>query len=66
MMQHYSLRAAIHDTKVFNQLRLEYRQAKKNRRKDAAAILRALIGELSISPKYTSPSTQGDIHETSH
>ena len=36
-MKRYTLRMLIHDAKVFNQLRLEYRRAKKNRRKDAAA-----------------------------
>ena len=36
-MKRYTLRMLIHDAKVFNQLRLEYRQAKKNRRKNASA-----------------------------
>jgi hypothetical protein len=35
-MKRYTLRALIHDAKIFNQLRLEYRQTKKNRRKDAS------------------------------
>ena len=69
-MKHYTLRALTHDVKVFNQLWLEYLQANKNRREDASAILRTLIGKLSISPKYTSPSTKPltkrDIYETSH
>jgi hypothetical protein len=32
-MKRYTLRMLIHDAKVFNQLRWEYRQAKKNRRR---------------------------------
>jgi hypothetical protein len=35
-MKRYTLRALIHDAKVFNQLWLEYRRAKKERRKDSA------------------------------
>jgi hypothetical protein len=31
-MKRYTLRMLIHDAKVFNQLRREYRQTKKNRR----------------------------------
>jgi hypothetical protein len=34
-MKRYTLRALIHDAKVFNQLRLEYRRIKKPRRKDS-------------------------------
>jgi len=30
-MKHYTLRTLIHDAKVFNQLRREYRRTKKNR-----------------------------------
>ena len=33
-MKRYTLRALIHDAKVFNQLRLEYRRTKKDRRKE--------------------------------
>ena len=36
-MKRYTLRAAIHDAKIFNRLRLEYRQTKKDRRKDTSA-----------------------------
>jgi hypothetical protein len=36
-MKRYTLRALIHDAKVFNQLRLEYRRTKKDRRKDASS-----------------------------
>ena len=36
-MKRYTLRAAIHDAKIFNQLRLEYRRANKNRRKDSSS-----------------------------
>ena len=35
MMKRYTLQMLIHDARVFNQLRMEYRRAKKNRRKDA-------------------------------
>ena len=35
-MKRYTLRALIHDAKIFNQLRLEYRRSKKDRRKDAS------------------------------
>src|SRR5882757_8469992 len=34
-MKRYTLRALIHDAKIFNQLRLEYRRTNKNRRKDS-------------------------------
>ncbi|HEU0210271.1 MAG TPA: hypothetical protein VFQ78_15000 [Candidatus Udaeobacter sp.] len=33
-MKRYTLRAAIHDAKVFNQLRAEYLQFKRSQRKD--------------------------------
>jgi hypothetical protein len=36
-MKRYTLRGLIHDAKILNQLRLEYRRAKKNRRKDASS-----------------------------
>jgi hypothetical protein len=35
-MKRYTLRALIHDAKIFNQLRLEYRRSKKDRRKNAS------------------------------
>jgi|SRR6266540_4129012 len=34
-MKRYTLRAALHDAAILNQLRLEYRRANKNRRKDS-------------------------------
>ena len=45
-MKRYSLRAAIHDAKIFNQLRLEYRRTKKDQRKDASSdwLPRYLVG----------------------
>jgi hypothetical protein len=36
-MKRYTLRALIHDAKVFNQLRSNYRQSKKDRRKNASS-----------------------------
>jgi len=36
-MKRYTLRGLIHDAKVFNQLRLEYRRAKRERRKHSAS-----------------------------
>jgi Spy/CpxP family protein refolding chaperone len=36
-MKRYTLPALIHDAKIFNRLRLEYRQTKKNRRKDSSS-----------------------------
>jgi len=36
-MKRYTLRAAIHEAKIFNQLRLEYRRTKKDRRKNASS-----------------------------
>lgn len=36
-MKRYTLRAAIHDAKIFNRLRLEYRRTIKNRRKDSSS-----------------------------
>ena len=36
-MKRYTLRGLIHDAKVFNQLRLEHREAKKKRRKSATS-----------------------------
>ena len=35
-MKRYTLRALIHDAKIFNQLRLEYRRSKKDRRKNTS------------------------------
>jgi len=35
-MKRYTLGGLIHDAKVFNQLRLEYRRTKKERRKDSS------------------------------
>jgi hypothetical protein len=45
-MKRYTLRAAIHDAKIFDQLRQEYRRAKKNRRKHSPSGLlwRYLVG----------------------
>ena len=37
IMKRYTLRRLIHDAKVFNQLRLEYRRTNKNVRKDASS-----------------------------
>jgi hypothetical protein len=34
-MKRYTIRAALHDIKILNRLRLEYRRANKNRRKDS-------------------------------
>jgi Spy/CpxP family protein refolding chaperone len=36
-MKRYTLRAAIHDAKIFNRLRLEYRRTNKNRRTDSSS-----------------------------
>ena len=36
-MKRYTLRALIHDATIFNQLRLEYRRSKKDRRKNASS-----------------------------
>ena len=36
-MKRYTLRALIHDAKIFNQLRLEYRRSKKDRHKNASS-----------------------------
>jgi hypothetical protein len=38
-MKHYTLRALIHDAKVFSQLWLEHRRDRKNRRKDSRSHL---------------------------
>jgi hypothetical protein len=45
-MKHYTIRGLIHDAKVFNQLRLEYRQANKKQRKHASLgwLVRYLAG----------------------
>jgi hypothetical protein len=37
IMKHYTLRVLIHDAKIFNQLRLEYRRSNKKRHKDASS-----------------------------
>ena len=37
IMKPYTLRALIHEAKIFNQLRLEYRRKKKDRRKNASS-----------------------------
>lgn len=36
-MKRYTLRALIHDAKIFNQLRVAYGQTTKNRRNDASS-----------------------------
>ena len=41
-MKPYTLRAAIHDAKVFNQLRWEYRRTKKNRKHSPSELSRYL------------------------
>jgi len=38
-MKRYTLRGLIHDAKVFKQLRLEYRRAKKERKNSASGSL---------------------------
>ena len=45
-MKRYTLRMLIHDAKVFNQLRRDYRQAKKNQRRRSSSgwLLRYLTG----------------------
>jgi hypothetical protein len=45
-MKRYTLRSLIHDAKVFNQLRLNYRRTNKNLRKDAPSgwLLGYLVG----------------------
>ena len=50
-MKRYTIRALIHDAKIFNQLRLEYRRSKKkDRRKNAS------LGYLSRYLKLKSAS----------
>jgi hypothetical protein len=46
-MKRYTLRGLIHDAKIFNQLRLEYRRAKKDRRKPPSSdwLFRYLLGK---------------------
>jgi hypothetical protein len=46
IMKRYTLRALIHDAKIFNQLRLEYRQTKKDRRRESSSdwLSRYLVG----------------------
>jgi hypothetical protein len=46
-MKRYTLRALIHDAKVFNQLRVEHRRAQKDRRKNASSewLFRYLTGK---------------------
>jgi hypothetical protein len=36
-MKRYTLRGLIHDAKIFNQLRLEYRRTKRERRENASS-----------------------------
>jgi hypothetical protein len=53
-MKRYTLRAAIHDAKIFDHLRREYRRTKKNRRKHSSSgwLSRCLAGmrQLQLSP----------------
>jgi hypothetical protein len=52
-MKRYTLRAAIHDAKVFNQLRLEYRRTRKNRRKRSPAKMAVeILGRHETSYSY--------------
>jgi len=46
-MKRYTFRGLIHDAKIFNQLRLEYRRAKKERRKQTSSdwLFRCLAGK---------------------
>jgi hypothetical protein len=46
-MKRYTLGTLIHDAKIFNQLRLEHRRIKKDRRKDASSdwLFRYLAGK---------------------
>ena len=46
-MKRYTIRGLIHDIKVLNQLRLEYRETKKKRRKHASSdwLYRYLAGK---------------------
>jgi len=37
IMKRHTLRALIHEAKIFNQLRLEYRRSKNDRRKNASS-----------------------------
>jgi len=53
-MKRYSFRAAIHDTKIFNQLRSEFRRTNKNRSKDPSGWVlerKACFMKTKISPK---------------
>jgi hypothetical protein len=45
-MKRYTLGRLIHDAKVFNRLRLEYRDAKKKRRRNSSSewVYRYLLG----------------------
>jgi Spy/CpxP family protein refolding chaperone len=73
-MKRYTLRTAIHDAKIFNRLRLEYRRTNKNRRKDsssgrlsrylggmrrrARARENAVLALCVTTSSYTSPNNQ--------
>ena len=49
-MKRYTLRGLIHDAKIFNQLRLEYSRAKKERRKNAFFWAVSLHGWHEVAP----------------
>ena len=64
-MKRYTLRAAIHDAKIFNRLRLEYRQSNKDRREISSSSWlsrslsglrrRARVREHALRPFCTTP-----------
>jgi hypothetical protein len=56
-MKRYTLRGLIHDAKIFNQLRLEHREAKKKRRK----LQKDLKTGRRLHHEKTSPGSGGEI-----
>jgi Spy/CpxP family protein refolding chaperone len=61
-MKRYTLRALIHDAKIFNQLRLEYRRTNKNRRKDTSSgwLSRYLAGKRRRAPAWENVTTSSN------
>jgi hypothetical protein len=61
-MKRYTLRAAIHDSKIFNQLRREYRRTKKSRRMGTTNSLRVRAARF-LSDRYVYRAEPGYLSE---
>ena len=61
-MKRYTPQAAIHDAKIFNQLRREYRRTKENRRMETTNSLRVRAARF-LSDRYVYRAEPGYLSE---